>query len=70
MLQTGDRHVPGDRQKCDLRNCDTHRKVDVARGTESDDVPMTKSTKKAGLVVKSAVKVGGVGLNHTRRLLG
>jgi len=30
---------------------------------------MTKSTKKAGLVVKSSVKVGGVGVNHNRQQL-
>jgi hypothetical protein len=29
---------------------------------------MTKSTKKAGLVVKSSLKSGGVGLNHNRAL--
>jgi hypothetical protein len=29
---------------------------------------MTKSTKKAGLVVKSSVKAGGIGLNHNRSL--
>jgi hypothetical protein len=49
-----------------LRDCITYRRVDVARGTESDAVPMTKSTKKAGLVVKSSVKSGGGSLNHSR----
>jgi len=31
---------------------------------------MTKSTKKAGLVVKSSVKAGGFVLNHNRTLAG
>jgi len=30
---------------------------------------MTKSTKKAGLVVKSSVKSGSGGLNHSRSVL-
>jgi hypothetical protein len=29
---------------------------------------MTKSTKKAGLVVKSAIKAGGISINHSRPL--
>jgi hypothetical protein len=60
------RHEPDDRQTCDLRDCATYRRVDVARGTESDGIPMTKSTKKSGLVVKSTVKAGGLGFNHNR----
>jgi hypothetical protein len=52
-----------------LHDCITYRRVDVARGTESDAVPMTKSTKKAGLVVKSSVKTGALGLNHGRSVL-
>jgi hypothetical protein len=30
---------------------------------------MTKSTKKAGLVVKSSVKSGGMSVNHSRPTL-
>jgi hypothetical protein len=49
-----------------LRYCATYLRVDVARGTESDAFPMTKSTKKAGLVVKSSVKAGGININHSK----
>jgi hypothetical protein len=31
---------------------------------------MKKSTKKAGLTVKTNVKVGGVSINHSRSILG
>ena len=49
-----------------MRDCITYRRVDVARGTESDAIPMTKSTKKSGLVVKSSVKSGGLNINHAK----
>jgi hypothetical protein len=52
-----------------LRDRITYRTVEVVRGTESDAVPMTKSTKKAGLVVKSSVKSGGSSINHNRGAL-